>query len=170
MLRLRYTSSRSLFRNKPCLTQCYTTLSQNRKSITEDIQPVKLIEDKDGVTEVYIVRRNKNGKLEHIDPNNNIGKNNKSKKNKPKKPSLLERLQNIKDNPSSNTPPEAIVAQGEKESEDLSWIRIPSNLQYHRKHLLNKSLKRKAKITKSNNFRCKSPKRSRSSETCTWFG
>lgn len=132
MLRLRYTSSRSLFNNRPCLSKCYTTLSQNKKSITEDIQPVKSIEDKDGITEVYIVRRNKNGKLERIDPTKNKGKNNKSKKNKPRKPSLLERLQNIRDNPSPPAPEAAVVAQKGEESKDPSWIRIPSDIQYHR--------------------------------------
>jgi hypothetical protein len=81
-------------------------------SITKDIQPVKSIEDKDGVTEVYIVRRLKSGKLEHV----NATKNKPNEKTT--KVPLLERLKNL---------------TKERAAGDSSWTHIPREVQYKRK-------------------------------------
>ena len=71
MLQLRY---QSIARSHRCCSilshQLHTTVSaRDAKNSTEKLQPVKSIENKDGITEVYVVHRSKSGQLrEKVNP------------------------------------------------------------------------------------------------------
>lgn len=126
MLNLRY---HAVIKNKlhfPVITRCYTSITKDKKSSTKHLQPVKSIEDKDGITEVYIVRRLKSGKLEQV---KSKASNNPSLPKK--KAPLSQRLNQITtDSKNDNNPPDL---KNDNNPPDPKWTQIPREAQYKRK-------------------------------------
>lgn len=117
-------------RHKSTLRNLFVTAAP--KDITENIAPVKSIEDNDGVTEVYIVRRPK-GRKNHSIP-------------------LSERLKTMKlendplNNEASQTKPYTNAV------DDSEWHTIPSQAQYERKLYTLYSTERERKRLKKRKY------------------
>lgn len=98
-------------RHKSTLRNLFVTAAP--KDITENIAPVKSIEDNDGVTEVYIVRRPK-GRKNHSVP-------------------LSERLKAMKLENSALHNEDSQTKSYTNAVDDSEWCTIPSQAQYERK-------------------------------------
>lgn len=96
---------------RPCLNRCFVT-KVSPEVISEDLKPVKSIEDKDGITEVYIVRRTDG-----------------------KKKSLATRLKTLTENNQKDTEEtkKAKVSNTEIKQGDQKWTNISNQAQYERK-------------------------------------
>lgn len=101
--------------HRPCLTRLFTTKA-NPAAIKNEHKPVKSIEDKDGITEVYIVHRSKNGR---------------------KKKPLSLRLQALTGTHKAEIPEleslETHVPDSSIETGGQKWTSIPNQVQYERK-------------------------------------